>query len=202
MSLPKSLHHLADKHIILGSGSPRRSELLEGLGLDFEIRISDVEETVPTDVSTIDYPVYLSELKARALQKELLKNEILITADTIVTVNEEILNKPKSKSDAIRMLNTLAGNQHKVITGITVSTIHGHLSQSDIAQVNIIPMDIDEIEYYVNSSLPLDKAGAYGIQEWFGLSMIDKIIGSYYTIMGLPTHILYQLLKNKLKAIL
>ncbi|MCL4130684.1 UNVERIFIED_CONTAM: hypothetical protein GTU68_067022 [Idotea baltica] len=200
--LPNSLNHLENKQIILGSGSPRRSELLDGLGLKFEIRISDVEETVPSDVSTEDYPTYLSELKAKALQSTLQENEILITADTIVTIKKEILNKPKTKSEAIDMISTLSGAQHKVITGITVTTTNGYISDSDTAQVSIIPMNKDEIEYYVNTFSPLDKAGAYGIQEWIGLSMINQIIGSYYTIMGLPTHVVYDILKNKIHNIL
>lgn len=202
MHLPYSLKHIKDKNIILGSGSPRRAELLAGLGLEFEIRISDVDETVPEHIPTSEYANYLSELKAEALLENLQLDEILVTADTIVTIDNIFLNKPKNKKEAFEMLSILAGKEHEVITGITCATTKGKISISDTAQVRVIAMDEHEIEHYITIYKPMDKAGAYGIQEWFGLAMIDRIVGSYYTIMGLPTHQLYDILKYKIQSIL
>lgn len=202
MNLPKSLVHLKDKKIILGSGSPRRAELLRGLGFQFEIRISEVDETVPSDIHISEYATFLSELKSNALLNSLSSQEVLITADTIVTIEGRVINKPKNNNEAYTMLRELSGVQHQVITGITCSTIKGKISAADTAQVSIVEMDEDEISYYIDTYKPMDKAGAYGIQEWFGLAMIDDIIGSYYTIMGLPTHKLYNILKHKIQPLL
>ncbi|MFT4567764.1 MAG: septum formation protein [Saprospiraceae bacterium] len=202
MHLPRSLNHLIEKQIILGSASPRRAELLSGLGILFEIRISGAEETVPEGLPPIEYVSYLSELKANTLKSTLRENEILITADTIVCINDTILNKPKDKLEASKMLKELSGMEHKVITGITCTTTKGMISDADTARVQIIKMDEDEILFYIDKYNPMDKAGAYGIQEWFGLAMIRSIIGSYYTIMGLPSHKLYHMLKHDIKSIL
>ncbi len=186
--------HLLNKNIILGSGSPRRSELLTTLGLPFKKRVSDVLEIVPDDLPLIEHAAYLAELKAHALKATLLQDDILITADTTVLIDDIILNKPLDKADAIRMIKLLQGRTHKVITGLTVMDLQQFKTMSDVALVTLRSLSHSEIEWYIDTWSPLDKAGAYGIQDWLGLSSITSIQGSYYTIMGLPTHRLYDLL--------
>lgn len=196
------LEYLQRYNVILGSGSPRRSELLSGMGLSYEVRVSDIDETVPDDIPLATHPIYLSEAKSHALAPGLQKDDILITADTIVLMGSQILNKPRDVQDALRMLQLISGREHMVISAITVRTTLGYRSLSDMAKVSIAPLSGDEMAYYIDTYQPMDKAGAYGIQEWFGLTMIQSIQGSYYTIMGMPTHRLYHLLKNEIHEIL
>jgi len=188
--------HLNNKKIILGSGSPRRAELLTILGLDYTKRVSDVEEIVPKDLPIREHAKYLSKLKATALQPSLTSDEILITADTTVIIEDQILNKPIDRADAIRMIQLMQGTHHEVITGLTVTDQQHQVSISDVAQVEVRPLSIQETSTYIDTWKPMDKAGAYGIQDWIGLAGITSITGSYYTIMGLPTHRLYDILKK------
>lgn len=183
--------------IILGSGSPRRRELLSDLGLDFEIRIIDgIEEKYPDDIKTEEISEYLSRLKADAFDEILGDDELVITADTIVVSEGVPLGKPKDRNDAIHMLKTLSGQVHEVITGVTIKTVDKCVSFRVLTKVEFAEIDDYEIEYYVDKYKPFDKAGAYGIQEWIGCIGVKNIEGSYYNVMGLPLHRLYTELKK------
>lgn len=181
--------------IVLGSSSPRRKELLAGLGFIFEVVSIDCDEVFPADLETEKVAVYLSELKANSF-RSLEKEEILITADTIVCLENEILGKPKNKEEAKEMLHKLSGKTHEVYTGITLRNSERCLSKTDVASVEFETICDSEIQYYIENYRPFDKAGSYGVQEWLGMAKIKKIEGSYYTIMGLPTHLVYSLLKE------
>lgn len=182
------------KKIYLGSQSPRRKELLASLGYDFEVVSIDCEEIFPKEILAKDVAGFLSELKAKAF-RNLAENEILITADTIVAFDNQILVKPKNEQEAQEMLRLLSGNTHQVYTAISIKTNEKIITETDVADVELLPLDDEEINYYVEKFQPMDKAGAYGIQEWLGMAKISKINGSFYTIMGLPTAKLYEKLK-------
>lgn len=181
--------------ILLASNSPRRKELLTSLNIEFETVKVDCDEIYPKDLAIEKVAEYLSELKSYAYKK-LSENEILITADTIVAIGNEILGKPKDENDAKEMLRKLSGNTHQVLTGITLRSIKKCVSVTDIAEVETEILSEEEISDYITRCKPFDKAGSYGVQEWFGMAKIKKINGSFYTIMGLPTHLLYALLKE------
>lgn len=181
--------------LLLGSKSPRRKELLSSLGYHFEIVDITCEEVFPKEISVDKIASFLSELKAKAFRK-LEKNEVLITADTIVAINDKILGKPKNRQEAEEMLTILSGKQHQVYTGTTIKTFDNIFTIKDMAIVSISKITKEEINYYINNFQPMDKAGAYGIQEWLGIAKVSKIEGSFYTIMGLPTEKLYHLLIN------
>ena len=181
--------------ILLASNSPRRKELLTSLNIEFETVKVDCDEIYPEDLEVEKIAEYLSELKSNAYQN-LAENEILITADTIVAIENEILGKPKDENDAKEMLRKLSGKTHQVLTGITLRSTNKTVSVTDIAQVETDILTEEEISDYINRCKPFDKAGSYGVQEWFGMAKIKKINGSFYTIMGLPTHLVYALLKD------
>lgn len=186
------LDTLKDKNIILGSQSPRRVDLLKGLGLSFT-QCSDMEndESRPDDLSKNAVPAYISEKKSKAYPKELGENDILITADTIVWIDDEVLNKPADRNDAIRMISMLSGRMHEVITAVTLRSkdkMHTFIASTF---VHFRPLEDEEIEYYVDNYHPYDKAGAYGIQEWLGFIALERIEGSYFNVMGLPVQRLY-----------
>lgn len=181
--------------IILASQSPRRKELLSSLGFDFEVVKIDCEEIVPESVSAAEAAAYLSELKASVF-RSLAPDEVLITADTVVAVGQEFLGKPKDEPEAEMMLRKLSGRTHQVYTGITVKTAEHTITRTDVADVELDDISDDEIRYYILQFRPFDKAGSYGIQEWLGMAKIRKINGSFYTIMGLPTHLVYKILKE------
>lgn len=181
--------------ILLASNSPRRKELLTSLSLEFETVKVDCDEIYPEDLEVEKIAEYLSELKSNAYQN-LAENEILITADTIVAIENEILGKPKDENDGKEMLRKLSGKTHQVLTGITLRSTKKTVSVTDIAQVETEILTEEEISDYINRCKPFDKAGSYGVQEWFGMAKIKKINGSFYTIMGLPTHLVYALLKD------
>jgi septum formation protein len=181
--------------ILLASQSPRRKELLSSLGFDFEVVKIDCEEIVPEYIKVGEAAGYLSELKASAFQK-LEENEILLTADTIVAIDNQFLGKPQDEEDARKMLQLLSGKTHQVYTGITIKTLDKTITETDVADVEFEELKTDEIEYYIKNYKPFDKAGSYGIQEWLGMAKIKKIHGSFYTIMGLPTHLVYKILKE------
>lgn len=183
------------KKILLGSQSPRRRELLSDLGYDFEVVSIDCEENYPENLAVEKVAGFLSELKAKAF-RELSEDEVLITADTIVAMGDEVLGKPKNAEKAKEMLRKLSGKTHQVYTSISVKTAEKIITEIDVADVEFLPLDEEEIDYYVEKFSPMDKAGAYGIQEWLGMAKISKINGSFYTIMGLPTAIIYKILRN------
>ncbi len=177
--------------IILASKSPRRQELLKLMGIDFRIVLKEVDETYPEGLTPPEIALYISEKKAKAFD-ELLSDEIVITADTIVVIDGKILGKPENEEHALEILSALSGNMHEVITAVSLlknSSIH---SFYEISEVFFKPITRDQIQYYIKNGNPMDKAGAYGIQEWIGLIAIERINGSYTNVVGLPTHRLYK----------
>lgn len=181
--------------ITLASASPRRRELLGRLGFDFTIaEIKDIDETYPADMPAQDVAPYLSRLKAQAYIESLDRDTILITADTVVILDNEVLGKPKDLDEARLMLHRLSGRIHQVVSGVSVATRNEIRTIDATTDVTFSQLSDDEIDYYVDTFRPLDKAGAYGIQEWIGCIGIKNIEGSYYNVMGLPLHRLYRLL--------
>lgn len=181
--------------ILLASQSPRRKELLSNLGFDFEVVKIDCEEILPENIETGKAAAYLSELKAKTFEK-LGDGEILITADTVVAIDNQFLGKPANDEEAGKMLRSLSGKTHQVYTGITVKTSDKTITQTDVANVEFDEISDEEIDFYIKNYKPFDKAGSYGIQEWLGMAKIKKINGSFYTIMGLPTHLVYKILSD------
>lgn len=178
--------------VVLASSSPRRKHLLREMGIDFQVEKRKVKEEFPNYFSPTEAAIYLSELKSKAFQNDELKdNTILISADTIVTVNDEILGKPSDYQEAAKMLKKLSGTSHDVITGITLRIKDRFHSFYSTTKVYFKTLSQDEIDYYINNYKPFDKAGAYGIQEWIGHAAIYRIEGSYFNVMGLPTDRLY-----------
>jgi len=190
------LKNLEKYKLVLASESPRRQQLLRELGLEFEVRPSFLEEFYPEELGMTAIPVYLAELKADALKNDMKENELLITADTIVWKDDQVMNKPKSRDDAIAMLKSLSGAQHQVITGMHLMSANKKVSFHAVTEVCFDELTDEEIIYYVDHYCPYDKAGAYGIQEWIGYVGISRINGSFYNVMGLPIHKLYQYLKE------
>lgn len=182
-------------HIILGSGSPRRKELLGELGFEFEVDTRNTfEEVYSEDTPQERIPEVLSEGKSLGFHRNLTENEILITSDTLVLCEGRVMGKPRDREDAVDMLKALSGKSHKVITAVTMRNSKGMKTVSDTALVHFKELKDSEIDYYIDNYRPFDKAGAYGIQEWIGYIGIDRIEGSYFTIMGLPVHLVYELL--------
>ncbi len=182
---------------ILGSQSPRRKELLATLGHPFEIRtIEGHSEAYPDTLPLEEVPLYLSQLKAEQLLPTLQADELLITADTVVLLDGQILGKPHDLDDARRMLHRLSGRQHKVVSGVSLSTIDWQISFSSHTLVTFAQLTDSEIDHYVAHYQPLDKAGAYGIQEWIGYIGVSHIEGSFYNVMGLPVQRLYRVLQD------
>ena len=181
------------KKIVLGSNSPRRKELLGGLGIDFTVDTGNTfEEVYDADTPQEHIPEVLSEGKSYGFHRPLDEGEILITSDTLVLCNNRVMGKPHPREEAVDMLKWLSGREHKVITAITLRDCNCCRTTSDTAVVHFKNLSDKEIEYYVDTFKPFDKAGAYGIQEWIGYIGIDRIEGSYFTIMGLPVHMVYQ----------
>ena len=186
------LNNFKKYNFILGSNSPRRSEILKEMGLDFKIIASNIDETIPKGIKNKNVSIYLAKEKANFLFKELNENEILITADTIVLMNDEIITKPSNKKDAKDILQKISNNKHEVITGICITSNSNQHSFSSKTEVFFNKISNSEIEYYLEKFKPYDKAGSYGIQEWLGLISVRKIIGSYTNVVGLPSSELYQ----------
>lgn len=183
--------------IILASNSPRRRELLAGLGLDFTVKvISGIDESWPHSLKGEDIPLYISREKAAPYKSLIGPDELVITADTIVYVDGEVLGKPHDKADAVRMLKLISGRWHEVITGVTLMTAARERSFAVTTRVRFCNLTDDEINRYVESGLPMDKAGAYGIQEWIGYVGVEAIEGSYFNVVGLPVQRLYRELIN------
>lgn len=184
--------------ILLASGSPRRRELLKMIVPDFEILSGkDVDETYPATMDPYVVPEYLSQLKAEAYLEDLREGDLLITADTVVLLENELIGKPHSREDAIEMLRKLQGHTHVVATGVTLSTTEGSETFAQYTRVEFDALSDSEVEYYVDNYKPYDKAGAYGIQEWIGAAAITGIRGSFYNVMGLPVHALYIKLRER-----
>jgi septum formation protein len=182
-------------HIILGSGSPRRKELLNELGIEFNVDTKNTfEEIYSDDTPQEQIPEVLAEGKSLGFHRELSNNEILITSDTLVLCENRVMGKPRDREDAVDMLKALSGRSHKVITAVTFRNTERIKTVSDTAIVHFKELTDNEINYYIDNYRPFDKAGAYGIQEWIGYIGIDRIEGSYFTIMGLPVHLVYELL--------
>jgi septum formation protein len=180
--------------IILASKSPRRQELMKALGLDFTIQLKEVDENYPDGLNPAEVAVYISEKKAKAFGS--VKNQITITADTIVSLDGEILVKPEDKTHAQEMLLKLSGSKHEVYTGVTLIKNNQLTSFYDLTEVTCRTVTTAEIDFYIDYFKPFDKAGSYGIQDWWGLVVVEKINGSYTNVMGLPTEKLYKALQE------
>lgn len=184
-------------NIILASNSPRRRELLAGLDIPFEVRVlPSIDESHPAELQGGDIPLYIARKKADAYRNLLTDDELIITADTIVWLDGQVLEKPHDEQEAQRMLRNLSGKTHEVFTGVTLTTRQRQESFVTESRVRFATLTEDEIDYYVSHYHPLDKAGAYGIQEWIGYIGVEQIEGSFFNVMGLPVHRLYQALKS------
>lgn len=183
--------------IVLASNSPRRRELLAGLGLPFEVRVmADIDESYPADLPVGEVARYISGKKADAYRGSLADDELLITADTVVIVGDEILGKPVDEADATRMLRLISGRTHQVTTGVAMLTTTKERRFAVTTDVTFRPLTDDEIHYYISRYKPFDKAGAYGIQEWIGYVGVTSLRGSYYNVMGLPVQRIYETLQQ------
>ncbi|MCM1313577.1 MAG: Maf-like protein [Bacteroides sp.] len=191
------LENIQKYKIILASNSPRRKELLAGLGLHFEVRvISGIDESYPEHLVGEEIPMFISSRKADAYQATMADDELLITADTIVYAKGEVLGKPVDADDARRMLDLLSGGHHEVITGVCIMTKQWRRLFATTSHVHFARLTDEEIDYYIKNYRPFDKAGAYGIQEWIGFVGVTGIEGSYFNVMGLPVQRLYTELKS------
>lgn len=187
---------LKEKKLILASASPRRKTLLEGLDIPFDIRVRECDENYPTDIHLKDVARYLAQKKSDVYATDLKENEIIICCDTTVLHKDELLNKPTDAEDAKQMLRKLSADQHEVITGVCIRSNKRNICFDAVSKVWFKQLERDEIEYYIDKYKPYDKAGSYGIQEWLGYIAIEKIEGSYYNIMGMPVHKIYEELKR------
>lgn len=191
------LDNLKKYNIVLASNSPRRKELMSGLGVDYVVKtLPDVDESYPDTLQGTEIPAYISREKADAYKSLIQPDELLITADTIVWLNGEVLGKPKVREGAIDMLRKLSGTSHQVITGVCLTTSDWQKSFTAVTDVTFATLTEEEIIYYVDKYTPMDKAGAYGVQEWIGFIGVESISGSYFNVMGLPIQRLYQELKR------
>ena len=191
------LSNLNKYNIILASKSPRRQELLRGMGVKFTISTKETPENFPAEMPLDKVPEFLSQQKSKAFdENELPENYLIITSDTVVIAENEILGKPKDRNDALRMLSLLSGKTHRVVTGVTIRTAKKSKTFAVKSKVTFANLDVEEMAYYVDNYRPYDKAGAYGIQEWIGYVGITGLNGSFYNVMGLPTRRLYQVLKT------
>lgn len=180
--------------IILASGSPRRQQFFKDLDLDFEIRLKDVEEIYPPELKAVEITNFLAELKANAFEGELKENEILVTSDTIVWHQNKALGKPKNAEDAFQMIKSMSNTTHEVITSVCFKNNTASTLLHDVTKVTFKDLSDESILYYIENYKPYDKAGAYGIQEWFGFMAVTKVEGSYTNVMGLPTAKVYEYL--------
>jgi len=180
------------KHIILASKSPRRSQLLKEAGIPFTVKAKEVDESFPEDLASEEVAAFIAKKKAEASLDLIGPNDILLTADSIVLLDDVIYEKPKDYDDAIRILTKLSGSVHQVITGVCMRSLEKEVIFSSVAHVHIEALSAEEIEYYIKNFEPYDKAGSYAIQEWIGLCKISKIEGTYTNIMGLPVDVVYK----------
>lgn len=181
--------------LVLASNSPRRQQLLRDMGLSFSVKTKDVPEDFSADMPVEEVPVYLARKKALAFAGE-IGDELFLTADTVVIIGGAILNKPQDKEEAFAMLSRLSGKMHLVITGVCLYTKENVVTFSDMTEVYFKELSPEEINYYIDTYKPYDKAGAYGAQEWMGMIGVEKIVGSYFNVMGLPVHKVYECLRG------
>ena len=187
------MDNLKKYKVILASNSPRRKELLAGLGVDYEVRtLPDVDESYPETLQGADIPLYIAKEKADAYVAMMQPGELMITADTSVWLDGKVLGKPRDREDALQMLRTMSGRTHEVFTGVCITTTDWQRSFTAQTEVRFATLSEEEIAYYVDNFQPMDKAGAYGVQEWIGFIGVENISGSYYNIMGLPVQKLYR----------
>lgn len=187
------LDNLKKYKVILASNSPRRKELIAGLGVDYEVRtLPDVDESYPETLKGADIPLYIAKEKADAYLGMMQPGELIITADTIVWLDDKVLGKPRDREEALQMLRDMSGRTHEVFTGVCLTTTEWQRSFAAQTEVRFSPLSEEEITYYVDKYKPMDKAGAYGVQEWIGFIGVENISGSYYNIMGLPVQKLYR----------
>ena len=191
------MKNLLPHKIILASNSPRRKELLAGLDVQFEVRVlKGIDESYPATLPTAEIAEYIAQKKAAAYRETIAADELVITADTIVVLGDEVLGKPKDAADARRMLRELSGQTHQVITGVVLTTKERQEHFSVVSNVTFKELTDDEIDYYVETYKPMDKAGAYGIQEWIGYVGVTRLEGSYFNVMGLPVQRIYEALRR------
>ncbi|WP_276374687.1 Maf family nucleotide pyrophosphatase [Chryseolinea sp. H1M3-3] len=182
---------ISKRPLVVASSSPRRQYLMREAGFTFTVEKPDVDESFPNDLPLDQVAKYLAEKKA-AYFRLTMKDEIVLTADTVVILGSQILNKPLDRNEAIEMLTNLSGNTHNVMTGVCILSKEKEISFDDLTEVTFQPLTADEIIFYVDHYKPFDKAGAYGAQDWIGMVAIQKIVGSYFNVMGLPIHKVYQ----------
>lgn len=176
--------------------SPRRHQLLKEMGLEFEVKVKEVDENFPLSLQAEQIPLYLCNLKADSFDEEIAENEIILTADTVVWIENQVLNKPYDYNDAVRMLNLLSGKRHEVYTGVCLKSRDKKVSFYARTDVYFKDLTSQEIDFYITNYKPFDKAGAYGAQDWIGLIGVEKIEGSYFNVMGLPVKELYEQLND------
>ncbi|PQJ73105.1 Maf-like protein [Polaribacter butkevichii] len=186
---------LKQYNVILASKSPRRQQFFKDLDIDFTIQLKEIEEIYPPELKGTEITDFLADLKSQAFSN-LSENDLLITSDTIVWLEEKALGKPKDETDAFNMLRALSGKKHEVITSISIKSKFFQKIINDVTTVSFKELSDDEINYYIKNYKPFDKAGAYGIQEWIGFIAIDNLEGSYFNVVGLPVHKLYKELMN------
>ncbi|WP_019038139.1 Maf family nucleotide pyrophosphatase [Psychroflexus tropicus] len=185
------LKNLKNKQVILASGSPRRQEILKSIGVDFKVELRSVNEVFNDKLKHHEISDFLAKLKADQFT-DLLGNEVLITGDTIVWHNDRALNKPNDKDEAFEMIQSLSNTTHEVISSFCIKTTEKENVYYDVTKVKFKPLTKEEIWHYIHTYSPMDKAGAYGIQEWIGQIGISEINGSFYTVMGFPVHLVYE----------
>lgn len=188
----RTLHNEKGYKVILASASPRRQELLKGLGVEYAVKLlPDLDESFPDHLKGEDIPIHIARNKAEAYKADIQPKELIITADTIVWLDGEVLGKPRDEKDAKEILSKLSGKTHQVITGVCLTTSDWQKSFAAVTDVTFAVLTEDEIAYYIANYRPMDKAGAYGVQEWIGFIGVTAIQGSYYNVMGLPIQRLY-----------
>lgn len=191
------LENLKKYKVVLASNSPRRKELLSGLGIEYEVNtLADVDESFPEGLDGVEIPAYIARAKADAYRQVMQEDELVITADTIVWLDGEVMGKPADEEDARRMLKALSGKTHQVITGVCLTTVGYQKTFATVTDVTFAALTDEEIAHYVEHYRPMDKAGSYGIQEWIGFVGVERIEGSYFNVVGMPIQRLYTELKN------
>ena len=197
LSVGNMLDNLKKYKVVLASNSPRRKELLSGLGIDYEVKtLPDIDESFPEGLTEVETATYIARAKADVYRNIMQSDELIITADTIVWLDGEVMGKPVDNEDARRMLRALSGKTHQVITGVCLMTIDSQKAFATVTDVTFCHLSEEEIDYYVERYRPMDKAGSYGIQEWIGFVGVESISGSYFNVMGLPIQRLYTELKK------
>lgn len=191
---------LKGNKIVLASKSPRRHELMKGLGIPFEVRTKEVNEDFDPNLQGAEIPLYLAEKKANAFKSDLSEGEVLVTSDTVVWLGDHVFNKPANADEAVAMITELSGRTHEVITAVCLTSSEKQIVVSETTKVHFGEVEREAIEWYISEFKPFDKAGAYGIQEWIGYVGIERIEGSFYNVMGFPTRLFYNELKKFIES--